>query len=122
MASAGPNGVSNQPQAISSPSPARANSPGLIASQRRKRSCSRDDPERPAAWAVSSTLCRSASSRLAWSSARYCWYRFGLTPTHWLNTRWKCAGLNPTLAATSSSDACSGARAAIASMARPITA
>ena len=48
IASAGPKGVSNQPQAISSPSPARANSPGLIASQRRKRSCSRPDPERPA--------------------------------------------------------------------------
>jgi endonuclease-3 len=41
---------------------------------------------------------------------------------HWLNSRWKCAGLMPTLAATSSSEACAGARAAMWSMARPITA
>ena len=49
MASAGPKAVSNQPQAISNPSPARAYSPGLIASQRRNRSCRRPEPDSPLA-------------------------------------------------------------------------
>jgi hypothetical protein len=44
----------------------------------------------------------------------------GLTPTHWVKTRWKCAGLMDMRAASASSD--SGASAAsISSMARRIT-
>ena len=72
IASASPNGLSNQPQRMTSPSPPSAYSPGVIASQRRNRSCSRPEPDSPTSCAASSTLKRSASSARAWPSARYC--------------------------------------------------
>ena len=69
ITSARPKGLSNQPQKIRRPSPLRAYSPGLMASQRRNRSCSLPDPDNPTAWDASSVVKRSRSKCLCMPQA-----------------------------------------------------